>query len=94
MQAALSIEGIINIEQAKSDRNFNQTIFAVGTGLGTSQAATSIIMAQFPAIIKTDDPNYQPAIYVPLVFFGSISVGFIFGLIIWVIMRSRNSPKA
>jgi hypothetical protein len=89
-----NIEGIINIEQAKSDRNLNQTIFAVGTGLGTSQIAASIIVAQFPANIKTDDPNYQPAIYVPLVFFGSILVGFIFGLIIWVIMRSRNSKKS
>ena len=89
-----NIEGIINIEQAKSDRNLNQTIFAVGTGLGTSQIAASIIVAQFPANIKTDDPNYQPAIYVPLVFFGSILVGFIFGLIIWLIMRLRNSKKS
>jgi hypothetical protein len=89
-----NIEGIINIEQAKSDRNLNQTIFAVGSGLGTSQIAASIIVAQFPANIKTDDPNYQPAIYVPLVFFGCILVGFIFGLIIWVIMRSRNSKKS
>jgi len=30
VQAALSIEGIINIEQAKSDRN--QIIFSVGSG--------------------------------------------------------------
>jgi len=89
-----NIEGRINIEQARSERSLNQTIFAVGTGLGTSQVAASIIVAQFPAIIKTDDPNYQPAIYVPLVFFGSISVGFIFGLIIWVIMRSRNSKNS
>lgn len=89
-----NIEGIINIEQAKSDRNLNQTIFAVGTGLGTSQVIASIILAQFPATSKTDDPNYQPVTYMGAVFVSSIIFGILCGLFIWWFMRSRNSKKS
>jgi hypothetical protein len=88
-----NIEGIINIEQAKSDRNLNQTIFAVGTGLGTSQAIQGIIMTQFPAITN-DKPNYPPAIYMSVVFIGSITVGTICGFLIWLLVRSHNSKKS
>lgn len=88
-----NIEGIINIEQAKSDSNLNQTIFAVGTGLGTSQVIGSIILAQFPPNIKADEPNYQPLSYMAIVFFGSIAIGTICGLLIWLLVRSRNSKK-
>lgn len=89
-----NIEGIINIEQAKSDRNLNQTIFAVGTGLGTSQVIGSIILAQFPPNIKTDEPSYQPLSYIAIVFFGSIAIGTICGFLIWLLVRSRNSKNS
>jgi len=91
-----NIEGRINIEQARSDRNLNQTIFAVGTGLGTSQVAASIIVAQFPANTDIKDLNYQPANYI-WIFIISMLIGIFFGGCIWLIMwimRSRNSPKA
>ncbi len=88
-----NIEGIINIEQAKSDRKLNQTIFAVGTGLGTSQVIGSIILAQFPPNIKTDEPSYQPLSYIAIVFFGSIAIGTICGFLIWLFVRSRNSKN-
>ncbi|MEA5489862.1 MULTISPECIES: hypothetical protein [Pseudanabaena] len=83
------IEGIINIEQARSDRKLNQTIFAIGTGLGTSQVAAGVIVAQFPS--KAD---YHPAVYIGSVFVVSIFVGLIFGggVICWF-KRSRNSKK-
>lgn len=84
-----NIEGIINIEQAKSDRNLNQTIFAVGTGLGTSQIAAGVFVAQFPS-----KPDCHPAIYMGSVFFGSILVGVVFGGCIWWFMRSRNSKNS
>ena len=93
--SARNIEGIINIEQAKSDRNLNHTIFAVGTGLGTSQVAASIIVAQFPANIDLKDPNYQPTNYI-WVFIISMLIGIIFGGCIWLtmwFMRSRNSKN-
>ena len=88
-----NIEGIINIEQAKSDRNLNQTIFAVGAGLGTSQLLGSLILAQFPPNIKTDDPSYQPLSYMAIVFFGSIVIGSICGFLIWLLVRSHNSKN-
>lgn len=87
-----NIEGIINIEQAKSDRNLNRTIFAVGTGLGTSQVAAGVIVAQFPAI-SNDKPNYPPAIYMSGVFFISIAIGAVFGVLIWWLVRSRSSKN-
>ncbi|WP_055076961.1 hypothetical protein [Pseudanabaena sp. 'Roaring Creek'] len=90
-----NIEGIINIEQAKSDRNLNQTIFIVGTSLGTSQVAASIIVAQFPANTDIKDLNYQPLNYI-WVFVFSILIGMSFGGFLWWIMwimRSRNSKK-
>lgn len=85
------IEGVISIEQARSERSLNQTIFSVGTGLGTSQVAASIIVAQFPA--KTENPSYHAAIYIVGVFISSIAVGAIFGYLAFWIMRSRNSPN-
>jgi hypothetical protein len=87
-----NIEGIINIEQAKSDRNLNQTIFAVGTGLGTSQVAAGVIVAQFPAI-SNDKPNCPPLIYMSGVFFISILIGAFFGFLIWLYVQSHNSKK-
>jgi len=90
--AIRNIEGVISIEQARSERSLNQTISYVGTGLGTSQVAASIIVAQFPA--KTENPSYQAVIYMGGVFIGSIAVGAIFGYLVFWIMRSRNSPKA
>ena len=86
------IEGVISIEQARSERSLNQTIFSVGTGLGTSQVAAGVIVAQFPAISK-DKPNYPPAIYMSGVFFISIAIGAVFGFLIWSLVRSRNSKK-
>ena len=88
-----NIEGIINIEQTRSDRKLNQTIFAVGTGLGTSQVAAGVIVAQFPAI-SNDKPNYPPAIYMSGVFLISIAIGAVFGFLVWLLVRSRNSKNS
>jgi len=61
-----NIEGIFNIEQAKSDRIPNPNHLPVITGLGTSQIAASIILAQFPA--KNENPSCQAVIYMGRVF--------------------------
>ena len=89
-----NIEGIINIEQAKSDRNLNQTIFVVGTGLGTSQVAASIIVAQFPANPIPTKSDTHFLIYMGAVFFGSIIIGIFFGVVILLRLRSRNSKNS
>lgn len=41
-----TIEGIIDLEQTKSDRKLNNTIAIVGVGLATSQLASAVILAQ------------------------------------------------
>jgi len=44
--AIKTIEGIIEIEQTKSDRALNTTIFIASAGLATSGVAASIISTQ------------------------------------------------
>jgi hypothetical protein len=41
-----TIEGIITLEQTKSDRQLNNTIAIAGVGLATSQVASAVILAQ------------------------------------------------
>lgn len=43
-----TIQGIIDFEQTKSDRNLNTTIALVGVGLATSQIASAVILVQDP----------------------------------------------
>ena len=93
--AVRNIEGIISIEQTRSERTLNQTIFAVGTGLGTSQITVSIIVSQFPANPISTKSDTHFLIYMGGVFFVSIIFGGLFGggIWFWFHKRSRNSKK-
>lgn len=80
-----TIEGIINIEQAKSDRNLNATIFAASAGLATSQIVASVLIASYPPPKSSNLAGYSVIIF---------SLSILFGLFItWVIlifMRRRQ----
>ncbi len=43
-----TIRGMVEIEQAQRDRNFNNTVAIAGVGLATSQLASAVIIAQKP----------------------------------------------
>jgi hypothetical protein len=88
--AVRNIEGIISIEQTRSERSLNQTIFAVGTGLGTSQITVSIIVAQFPANPISTKSDTHFLIYMGAVFLGSIIIGGLFGGGIWWLFHTLS----
>jgi hypothetical protein len=66
-------------KQADRDRNFNTTIAILGIGLGTSQIASSIILAQQTP--PKDIPFYQTQ-----AFWYSIVTGAIASLVFWIIL--------
>lgn len=68
-----------NIEQAERDRNFNTTIAILGIGLATSQIASSVIIAQQTP--PQDIPFYQTQ-----AFWYSIGTGAIASLVFWIIL--------
>lgn len=75
-----TIQGIIDIEQTKSDRTLSTTIAIAGIGLATSQIATSVILAEIP---KGKNPlNYQT-----LVFFESLGIGLFFAVLTYILLR-------
>ncbi len=74
-----TIQGIINIEQTKSDRTINTSIAIAGLGLATSQIASSVLVAQFPPTAKT------PFILTPA-FYGSVLTGLMTSIIVWVLL--------
>ncbi|MBE8967865.1 hypothetical protein IQ277_16880 [Nostocales cyanobacterium LEGE 12452] len=70
-----------DIKQAERDRNLNTTIGIVGIGLGTSQIASSVIIAQQPPLKDTNIPFYQTQ-----AFLYSIGTGAIASLVFWIIL--------
>lgn len=69
--AIQTIEGIIEIERAKSDRALNVTIGAVGVGIATSGVYASVYAGQIAPPTNRMDVN--------TVFWSSIGWGFLFG---------------
>ncbi|WP_353930558.1 hypothetical protein WJM97_20160 [Okeanomitos corallinicola TIOX110] len=74
-----TIQGIIDIEQTKTDRTLNNTIAIAGLGLATSQIASSVLVSQFPPPPKT------PFIITPP-FYVSILTGVIVSIIAWILL--------
>lgn len=74
-----TIRGMVEIEEAQRDRNLNTTIAIVGIGLGTSQIASSVIVAQQNP--PTNIPFYQTQ-----AFWYSIGTGAIASLVFWIIL--------
>lgn len=74
-----TMQGIIDIEQTKSDRTLNTTIAIAGIGLATSQIASSVLVSQFPPAAKT------PFIITPA-FYGSVLTGLLTSIIAWILL--------
>ena len=65
-----TVQGIIDIERAKSDRTLNGTVAIVGVGLGTSQLASAVILAQIPDNYKNNPLPYQISVFFWSLLFG------------------------
>ncbi|WP_414572160.1 hypothetical protein [Nostoc sp. CCY 9925] len=78
-----TIQGIIDLEQTKSDRTLNTTIAIAGVGLATSQIASAVILAQ---------PNdYQQHLrFRAEVFSWSVGIGIFFAVLIFISLRFRR----
>jgi hypothetical protein len=72
--AIQTIEGIIEIERAKSDRTLNVTIGVVGAGIGTSGVAASVYASQIKSPASPTNP-----IDVNVVFGLSMGLGIVAG---------------
>ena len=61
-----TLRGLVEIEQAKSDRNLQNTIQAVGTGIGVGVGFAGILAAGYPLIEKPwDFPSPQHPLLPP-----------------------------
>ncbi|MBD2409778.1 hypothetical protein H6H01_03435 [Nostoc calcicola FACHB-3891] len=78
-----TIQGIIDLEQTKSDRTLNTTIAIAGVGLATSQIPSAVILAQ---------PNdYQQHLrFRAEVFSWSVGIGIFFAVLIFISLRFRR----
>ncbi|MBW4561618.1 MAG: hypothetical protein KME32_10775 [Mojavia pulchra JT2-VF2] len=76
-----TIQGIIDLEQTKSDRTLNTTIAIAGIGLATSQIASAVILAEIPK-------NKNPLAYQTEVFAASLGIGLIFAALTYIVLRS------
>ncbi|MDZ8240228.1 MAG: hypothetical protein RMZ69_24290 [Nostoc sp. ChiQUE01a] len=78
-----TIQGIIDLEQTKSDRTLNTTIAIAGVGLATSQIASAVILAQ--------PNNYQQHLrFRAEVFSWSVGIGIFFAVLIFISLRFRR----
>lgn len=74
-----SIQGIVDLEQTKSDRKLNTTIALAGVGLATSQIASAVILAEIPK--NKDSLTYQTS-----TFFWSLGIGAVAVILTWFIL--------
>ncbi len=77
-----TIQGIIDIEQTKSDRTLNNTIAVAGIALATSQIAVAVILIQDPPKGKVSLTNYRIEVFVL-----SLGIGAIAALLSFIILR-------
>lgn len=75
-----TIQGIIDLEQTKSDRTLQTTIAIAGIGLATSQIASAVILAEIPK-------NKNPLVYQTEVFGISLGIGLIFAALTYIVLR-------
>jgi len=66
-----TVQGIIDIQRAKSDRTLNGTIAIAGVGLATSQLASAVILAQIPKEYEKNPLPYQASVFFWSLLFGS-----------------------
>ncbi|ALF54287.1 hypothetical protein ACX27_17865 [Nostoc piscinale CENA21] len=75
-----TIQGIIDIERTKSDRNLENLIGSVGIGLAISQIASSILVSQYP-------PQKETPFFLTTVFGGSVVAGVLTSIIAWILFK-------
>ncbi|NEO99284.1 MAG: hypothetical protein F6K58_11490 [Symploca sp. SIO2E9] len=75
-----TIQGIIELEQTKSDRALNNTIAVAGFGLATSGIAVTILIEQYP-------PPKETLFLQTRAFWGSLLAGAIAVIILWGFLR-------
>ncbi|MBD2208504.1 hypothetical protein H6G27_01300 [Nostoc linckia FACHB-104] len=75
-----TIQGIIDLEQTKSDRTLNTTIAIAGIGLATSQIASAVILAEIPK-------DQNPTSYQTTAFSVSLGIGLIFAALTYIVLR-------
>jgi len=76
-----TVQGIIDLEQTKSDRTLNNTIAIAGVGLATSQIASAVILAEIPQETK------NPLAYQTQAFFWSLGIGVIAIMLTLIVLR-------
>lgn len=76
-----TIQGTIDIYQAKSDRHLEEFIGIAGVGLATSQIGSAVILAEIPK-----DKN--PLAYQTQIFTLSLGIGLIFAVLTYILLRS------
>ena len=82
--AIQTIEGIIEIERAKSDRTLNVTIGSVGAGMATSGVVASTYASQINSPASRDNPMDVNAV------FGlSMGCGILVGAIVFIVIRKK-----
>ena len=86
--AIQTIEGIIEIERAKSDRTLNVTIGAVGMGIGISGVVASTYSSQIKSPASPTNPMDVNA-----VFWSSIGLGILPALIAIVLIAIGNRRR-
>ncbi|MGB5963549.1 MAG: hypothetical protein WBG73_23125, partial [Coleofasciculaceae cyanobacterium] len=82
-----TIQGIIDLEQTKSDRTLNTTIALGGIGLATSQVASAVILIQEVPKPNPDDSFLTLFTYQFIVFFLSLGIGAIATYISFYLFR-------
>ena len=77
-----TIQGIIDLEQTKSDRTLNTTIAIAGVGLATSQIASAVILAS-----PNDYKNVENLPFRVEVFIWSVGIGIVSAIVMFFIFR-------
>ncbi|MDF0551641.1 hypothetical protein [Kamptonema sp. UHCC 0994] len=94
-QAIASIRGLVEIDQAESDRELENTIQAVGTGIGVGIGFAGILASSYELIEKPwDFPSPQHPLLWPHPFIIAITVSCLFGgglgWLAWWITRKKR----
>ena len=97
-----TIEGIIEIEQTKSDRQLENLIAAASVGVGTASAAASAASALvkdltpfYPfKVDKNQLPLAEPLSNLAFILLFSLGLGWIFGWLTSIYLRRRSEIKA
>lgn len=98
-KAIASIRGIVEIEQAESDRKLEHTIQAVGTGIGVGIGFAGILASSYPLIEKPWAlPSLQPPLLAPHPFIIAITISCLLGgglgWLAWFLTKNHLQGKS